>query len=109
MSDTKPEKSKVKVFYEDSAAVSLLTASGLVSRGPIRLESIIVTAGTGNGQLGVYDNTNASGNLRLFLETVQNNSSQFLYFGHVKFERGLYLDFVTGISHVTVVYWVDLD
>lgn len=108
MAEAATKKQSIRVFVEESAAVRMLTASGLVVKGPVRLESITITAGGGNASIDIYDNIDDSGNEKLYLETVSNNSSQFHYFGKVKFERGIYVAFSANMSHATVVYWVDL-
>lgn len=109
MSDIPAKSGKVKIYYEDSAAVVYATASGLLVLGPLRIHSITFTCGSTSGTFNIYDNIDASGNQKFQIYIQANKSDIFPFDSVVKFERGIYIEFTGGASAVTLVYWADFN
>lgn len=80
-----------------------LTRSDVISGRPCQLLSVVVTtAGTGPGQVVLYDERSAAAGQEVATLLCEgDHSAQFLFYG-LEMTRGLYVQLVANADYVTV-------
>ena len=104
MSDSPKASSKVELYFEDSAALITIRASGLITMGRGRFGIIILTAAAANANIDVYDGVDSSGDLLFSLDALANYSQVIDFHYSVKFQRGIYVVVTGANAAVTVTY-----
>lgn len=83
-----------------------LTASGIVSDQPTYVQGIIVTGSSGGATATVYNGQDTtSGSVLVSIKVADNLSWQITLPEAILCQRGVYVDFGTGITSVTV-FWM---
>jgi hypothetical protein len=83
-------------------AYSHKTADGLVKTGPGVLHAIVLSAGSANATVDVYDETSGSGDVMAVVTAVANSSESAVL--DVAFGVGCYVDLTGTGAKVTVAY-----
>lgn len=88
----------------EPAAHKTLTADGAVKTGPGALVAVVLTGGSDQASVVLYDNTAASGTVLCMLTVAANSSGDFAPCLPYVFSKGIYADLSGTNPSVTVVF-----
>lgn len=97
---------KASVQLTSDGRLTGYIAGSAANLGPIRIKSIQVQSSAADGEIKIYDNTAASGDIKIHLKwgTAANESIEHIFGGAgVKFDTAAYVD-VTNCDSVIAYY-----